>query len=391
MKLKSYILKLTLLQKICLFIIVAYVCIALSANFIANDKPLYCVCNGKSVFPVSKSYLEIIGLSNRSSALDYKDCTSKVFPLVPYHANTLDPSSNGYASPMSKSRYGIHILGTDALGKDVLAGLIYGTRYAFTIGILSTLFALIPGVLMGMMMGFWQNHKLKINYLQIMTCLIALLLFSFELNTIAHVYYGFDFLLILILLLLTFFMIVYSVFRYLKFNLKTVSFPLDNLLMRCIEIFDSFPKLLILMTLSIWIARPSILSLIFLIAVIRWPIFAQISRAETLRVSSLNFIRSAENIGVSWFRLLSRHIWPNIKGTLMVTALFSFSAAVLLEASLSFIGLGLKLEQVSWGSLLNEGRQYFPGWWLSLFPGIAIFTLVLSLNWLFDGKRNTDI
>ena len=387
MNFKDSILSFTLLQKICLSIIAVYVLIGISADFIANDKPLYCVCNGRSVFPIGKSYLEKIGLFNYTTASDYLECTSRIMPWIPFHANSLDPLSNGYAGPWTKSATGIHILGTDALGKDVLAGLIHGTRYAFIIGIFATLFSLIPGVMSGMMMGYFQNHKLRINYIQAVAFFIALVLFFFELRTTAFVFSGIPFWIITFILICTLVVALIAIFKYAKFNLNTVAFPLDNIMMRCIEIFESFPKLLVLMILSIWIARPSIFSIVVLIAVIRWPLFAQISRAETIRVSNLNFTRSAENIGVHWFRILTRHIWPNIKGSLLVTALFSLSTAILLEASLSFIGLGLKLELVSWGSLLNEGRQYFPGWWLSLFPGLTIFVLILSVNWLFDDKN----
>jgi peptide/nickel transport system permease protein len=389
MSLKTYFLSRTVLQKICLLIIALYLIVSFTADFIANDKPLYCICKGETVFPIAKSYLEIIGLSAPTGAFDYKDCNSKLMPWIPFHANTLDPFSNGYAAPLATSSTGIHILGTDALGKDVLAGLIHGTRYAFIIGLASTLFSLIPGVFIGMMMGFWQNHKLSMNYLQAFVFFLLTVLFLFELNTFYTAFNGLTFIFILVLLLFIFCLLSYTTWRMLNFNVKKFVFPLDNILMRCIEIFESFPKLLILMTLIVLTERPGIFSLILLIAVIRWPLFAQISRAETLRVSKLNFTLSAENIGVHWFSILGRHIWPNIKETLLVTALFSFSAAILLEASLSFIGLGLKLDQVSWGSLLNEGRQYFPGWWLSLFPGLAIFLLVLALNWLFDNKSKS--
>jgi peptide/nickel transport system permease protein len=114
------------------------------------------------------------------------------------------------------------------------------------------------------------------------------------------------------------------------------------------------------------------------------------SRSETLKESVSNYVIAAENINIPWYRILIRHIWPNIKSTLLVTAIFTFSASILLEASLSFIGLGMRLEEVTWGSLMNEGRNYLPGWWLSLFPGLAIFSLLFALNWLFIKQKNFD-
>lgn len=137
------------------------------------------------------------------------------------------------------------------------------------------------------------------------------------------------------------------------------------------------------MGLMVVMTRPSVFMLSVMVAIIRWTLFVQVARAETLKERVANYVISAENINLPWWKILIKHIWPNIKSSLLVTAIFSFSAAILVEASLSFIGLGLRIEVVTWGSLLNAGRQYMPGWWLSLFPGLAIFSLLLSLNWLF--------
>ncbi|MEP7268521.1 MAG: ABC transporter permease [Saprospiraceae bacterium] len=381
LKLKKY----TLIQKLSLYILSLYVLVACLANVLANDKPIYCNCNGVMRWPALREYLEQINILSTTHSFDYANCSHKLNSIIPYSANSLDPTSNGFAPPFYRSSpdNAYHILGTDALGKDVLAGLIHGTRYAFYIGILSTILAFIPGILLGMIMGYFQNYKIRWNLCQILSLVIWIFVGLYEMYITPHIFPDYSFLVQLTCIGVWFFLAYFLIKIFSKFG-KKYKMPIDNILMRCIDVFESFPKLLLLMSLIVIYTRPSTLLLIFLIAILRWPLFAQIARAETLKECQSNYIISSENLGVSVYLILTKHIWPNIKGSLWVTALFSFSSAILLEATLSFIGIGLRLEQVSWGSLLNEGRQYLPGWWLSVFPGLAIFTLLLTINWLFE-------
>lgn len=381
-EIKKYYTSLSRIQKACLILVCFYFILALLSNIIANDKPLTCTCNGERKFPAFGDYLEQLGLKPATSAFDYKDCSDKIIPVIPFHAGTLDPGSNGYSRPSYLSG---HFLGTDALGKDVLAGIIHGSKYVFIIGIFSVLFSFLPGVVLGMFMGYWQDYKLKINWLVFLLVVCLFFLLMYEWTVLFNSFRRYVILSFLLLVCFVFFSYV-LITKYGKQG-KLITIPIDSIGMRVIEVFESFPKILILIALTLVISRSTIWHLVFMIAFIRWPVFAQISRAETLRVSQLPYILSAQNIELPWYTILYKHILPNIKSSLLITCLFSFSAAILLEASLSFLGLGLHLNQVSWGSILNEGRQYFPGWWLSLFPGLSIFILIVSLNWLMDKKQ----
>ncbi|MEP7323463.1 MAG: ABC transporter permease [Saprospiraceae bacterium] len=374
--------KYSTLQKLACWILGGHLVIVLFGNIIANDKPIFCVCDGQWYLPALYS-------ANNYSSMDFQKntCSFRLMPLISWSSGSIDANSSGYAPPLSRSGRHRHWLGTDALGRDVLAGLIYGTRYAWTVGFLSTLFALIPGILIGMMIGYWKNEKLKWSWGQSIFFILWSGLFLYESKVLYWISpTGFYFISIA-----TFLLIWYRIgsiaWNYLGTWGKKIHIPVDSLIMRAIDIFDSFPKLLLLMALMITLNRPSIFTLSLLIALIQWTLFAQIARSETFKESVANYVLAAENINLPWYKILFRHIWPNIKSALWVTAVFTFSASVLLEASLSFIGLGLRLERVTWGSLLNESRQYFPGWWLSLFPGLAIFSLLFALNWLFIIKN----
>lgn len=372
-----------------LLVIVGSLFIAAIANLVANEKPLFCICEGRWHFPAWRDYAEYTGLLRKTTAFEYTDCTHRLPAPVPYSPSTIDPDGSGYLSPSAGwALHGKkHWLGTDALGRDVLAGMIHGTRYAWLIGLLSTLLAGIPGIFAGMAIGYWKDHKLKLTLFQGIGLVLSFLLWIYEFLMIGSLSSG---MVRMVLLVAWTALFIWVCSKWLKpgrrSGPKTFSLPVDSLFMRFIDYFESFPRLFLMMALLVFLARPSGALLIVLIAFIRWPLFAQVARAETLRESALNYVKASENLGLPWYRILSRHIWPNIRSTLLVTALFSVSTAVLLEASLSFIGLGLKLESVTWGSILNEGRQYLPAWWLSVFPGLAMFILLLSLHWILDEK-----
>ena len=378
--------------RVSLMVIVSSLFIAVVADLIANEKPLFCICGGRWHFPAWRDYAEYTGLLRKTNAFDYTSCTQRLSAPVPFSPSTIDPAGSGYLSPArGRTLSGHkHWLGTDALGRDVLAGMIHGTRYAWLIGLLSTLLAGIPGTFAGMAIGYWKDHKLKLTLFQVIGLVLFFLLWMYVFLMFLIVGNGIMRILSLVAWTALFIWVCTKLLRQSdQGGPRIFSIPVDSMLMRFIDYFESFPRLFLMMALLVFLARPSGALLIVLIAFIRWPLFAQVARSETLREGSLNYVLAAENLGLPWYRILTRHIWPNIRSTLLVTALFSVSTAVLLEASLSFIGLGLKLESVTWGSILNEGRQYLPGWWLTVFPGFAMFILLLSLHWIQDEKSRS--
>lgn len=378
--------------KLSFCIVLLSILTAIFADVIANDKPLVCQCNGTWRWPAFRQYAENFGWLPPTHSFDYVDCHKKIMPIFPFASSTIDPSASGYLSPVKAWSAGPnkHWLGTDALGRDVLAGLVHGARYAWVIGLWSTLLAAIPGIFIGMTIGYLKNQKLKLSLWQIIFFVVLGFFFFYELYILIAIYHGPGSLLFIAGLSALAWGVVRFILKKTGGTSKQFFIPVDDMVMRFIDFFESFPRLFLMMALLVFMARPSLNLMILLIAFIRWPLFAQVARAETLRESALNYVLATENIGIPWYKILTRHIWPNIKSALFITALFSISTAILLEASLSFIGLGLKLEQVTWGSILNEGRQYLPGWWLSIFPGLAIFLVLISLHWIWAEKDQSD-
>jgi peptide/nickel transport system permease protein len=162
----------------------------------------------------------------------------------------------------------------------------------------------------------------------------------------------------------------------------------EVLIMRLVDTILSIPAIL-LAVLAVAVVGPSFQTLVLVLAFTRWPRYSRVAFAQTLQTATLPYVRAAELAGASAFRILSRHILPNIAGPLMVVATAEFGLMILFEASLSFLGLGIQPPTPSWGSILSVGRQYVDrAWWLTVCPGACLFLLVLSVNVMGDYVRD---
>ena len=158
---------------------------------------------------------------------------------------------------------------------------------------------------------------------------------------------------------------------------------MDTIVIKIIEIRKSFPGTFILLALTSLFAIPSVWNIVIIITLLGWTEFARFARAETLAVKEENYIKAATILGYDHFRILYKHILPNILPTLIVVACFNISGAILLESTLSFLGIGLPVEQVTWGKMMAEGRSMLQ-WWMVVFPGMALFIIILCLNTIAD-------
>ena len=162
----------------------------------------------------------------------------------------------------------------------------------------------------------------------------------------------------------------------------------DQILMRIVDMVSAFPRFLLALALLAMMGS-SVFNLIMALCLSGWAGFARLVRAEILHLKKEDYVLSARSTGASGFRVLTRHIWPNLMGILLVQAAFSLVAVVIAEAGLSFLGLGVPSEIPSWGKLLSSGRQVLAeAPHLSLFPGLALFLLVLSFQLCGDGLRD---
>ena len=161
-----------------------------------------------------------------------------------------------------------------------------------------------------------------------------------------------------------------------------------TLIMRFVDTVLSIPAIL-LAVLTVAVLGPSFLNLILVLGFTRWPRYTRVAYSSTLQVATLPFIQAAEMAGAPASRILLRHILPNIAGPLLVVATSEFGLMILFEAGLSFLGLGIQPPAPSWGSILSAGREYVErAWWLTVFPGLGLFTLVVCVNLLGDALRD---
>jgi peptide/nickel transport system permease protein len=161
----------------------------------------------------------------------------------------------------------------------------------------------------------------------------------------------------------------------------------DGAIMRVTEVFQSMPTF-VLAALIVALLGPGESRVIFVIAILSWPQTARLMRGEVLRVKRLDFVKAARCLGKSETRILFTEVVPNCLAPVIAMGTLTIAQAILLEASLSFFGL-TNADIVSWGRLLTSGQRYiFQAWWLSLFPGFAIFLTVLSFNIFGDTIRH---
>jgi peptide/nickel transport system permease protein len=162
----------------------------------------------------------------------------------------------------------------------------------------------------------------------------------------------------------------------------------DSLIMRCMDVLFAFPVMLLAIAI-VAVLGAGIGSAMIAIAVVYTPIFARITRASVLSVREEVYVRAAVSIGAPDREIIARHILPNVAGPIIVQTSLSFGFAILTEAALSFLGLGVQPPQPSWGAMLFDARGFVQqAWWMAVFPGLAIVLTVLSFNLVGDALRD---
>lgn len=162
----------------------------------------------------------------------------------------------------------------------------------------------------------------------------------------------------------------------------------DELMMRTTDIFLAFPSLILAMAVAV-VLGPGVISTIIALSLVWWPWYARLARSQALVLKRAGFVEAAHAVGVSTWRILRSHIFPNSLSPLIVQATLDMGYAILTTAALSFIGLGVQEPTAEWGAMLNIGRKYLlSAWWFITFPGLAIFVTVLAINLAGDGLRD---
>ncbi len=163
---------------------------------------------------------------------------------------------------------------------------------------------------------------------------------------------------------------------------------IDAVLMRIVDAVMCFPAFLLILT-AVALLGPSLLNIIFVIALVSWTGPARLVRAEFLTLREAEYVRAARCIGQGRFRIIFLHVLPNALAPIFVAAILGIPAAILAEASLGFLGIGVQAPQATWGNMIADGRPYFlDAWWVILFPGLAILITTLSFYLVGDALRN---
>ena len=164
---------------------------------------------------------------------------------------------------------------------------------------------------------------------------------------------------------------------------------IDDVIMRMTDIFFAIPGL---MFLIVWVTifEPGPLSIFLALGLIGWPGLARVMRGQVLTIKELEYVTSAQALGASTPHILVRHILPNAIAPMIVLAALGVAGAILSEATLSFLGLGIQVPNPSWGTMVQFGKNYLPTgqWWLAVIPGLVIMLTVLGFNFLGDGLRD---
>lgn len=379
--------------------------VGIFADFIANEKPLYCKVDGETHFPVFHQYAVDLGMSSWDEKFVLKrwtdhDYEAVIFPPITYSPTTIDKKNLTYTSPLKEQKLAAHMrphyLGTDALGRDVAAGMVHGTRTAMLVGIVSMSIATLIGIFLGALAGYFGDDRLKISRVRILLNILALFVGFFY----AFIVRGYAMadginengLFNEVLITLGIFIVAFAVANILAIPLKKLPFfgkrvtvAMDMWIMRFIEVVNSVPVLILILSIVAIIKNPSIMYVMIIIGAVSWTSIAAFIRSELLRVRKLEYIEAAQAFGFSEARIILRHAIPNALTSVLITIAFGVASAILTESFLSFIGVGVPAEQVTWGSLLSESREKFDAWWLAVFPGMAIFFTVTIFNLLGEG------
>ena len=157
---------------------------------------------------------------------------------------------------------------------------------------------------------------------------------------------------------------------------------------RILDIISAIPLLLLLMTVLMANRQSSIYFTMVIIGLLSWAGIAQFMRAEMLRVREFEYVQAARSLGYSNWRILFRHALPNSLSTVLIICAFGVASAIALESSLSFLGIGIPVETMTWGKMLNGARYDIRSWWLTAFPGATIFITITAMNLLGQGLRD---
>jgi len=306
-----------------LVVIVLFFLVSYLAPVLANNKPIIMRWEGRLYYPAVAELVPVRWLVKYPElfTFDFNEhrndrSVALLMPPIPY-----SPVSSELESRLLAPSHR-HLLGTDELGRDVLARMIHGAGISLKVGFVAVGISLFIGLLVGALAGYHGGVA-------------------------------------------------------------------DVLLSRLIEVVICFPFLFLILAVIAFLP-PSIYNIMIVIGITRWTDIARYTRGEFIRLKAREFTDAARALGVSDRTIIFRHILPNSLAPALVTATFGIANAILIESALSFLSLGVQPPTPSWGGILASFRQQDFAWWLTVFPGFAIFVTVTAYNLLGEGLRDAS-
>lgn len=311
-----------------------------------------------------------------------------VLPLLPlpYSPEYLD-LEHPYLAPFTPAAIASgHPLGTDGLGRDLLANTLYGARTAFLISLPVMLVATGIGIVLGTAAGYFGNNGLRRSLHRLLFYLLAVPVVAYYGLYIpwqvyqqgaAPAYFWWSLIILGGLLLGLWLLLGWLGKRHAVWSSR-VAIPVDKGVMRLTEALNSIPRFVLILVLASFLP-PSLPLLSLLLVFTLWPGTARLARAEMLRIKELPYFEAAISIGNTPIRLLWRHALPNLIGPTLVAFTFGLGGVLALESSLSFLNIGVPNSLVSWGRTIAGIRNNTSAWWLVAFPGGLLSLTVLAL------------
>lgn len=241
--------------------------------------------------------------------------------IAPYDPLKISLSDRLFA-PMTASASGdFHLLGTDAVGRDLLSRILHGARISLAVGTLAVVVAAPLGILLGLLAGHFRGWA-------------------------------------------------------------------DTVVTKLIDIQLAIPFIIFAVAVMA-VVGPSIVTVVLVIGVVNWVVYARVARGQVIELARREFVVAARSTGCSEWRIMFRHILPNMWSPLIVVASFQLAQAILLESSLTFLGAGIPPPAPTWGGMLSAGREHLAqAWWVATIPGLALAITVLGINFTGDFLRD---
>lgn len=290
--------------------------------------------------------------------------------------------------PNQIPKLGRYIFGTDDLGRDVFARMLQGAWVSLTVGFVAVGIALVVGIFMGGIAGYYGQRHIRVYQLAAAAVMIAGLLLLMA----DRMFAGAVLLICALVCILVSIHLKKSVVGKTKpawarfWYLNTIS--TDTLIMRFVDIMLCFPSFFLILTV-VALLPASIYNIMIVIGLTSWMGATRFVRAEFLSLREQDFVAAARALGLSDFRIIFRHMMPNAVAPVLVSATIGIATAILTEAGLSFLGFGVPPPHATWGNILSDGKRFiFDAPWLTFVPGIAILIVVLSFNLFGEGLRD---